>query len=290
MRWHADGPASPAARERRRTRTPVLVVTAAAWAATTVLMWSPTGLAGSSANGAMAGMPGMTSMRQTQPVYRLPDDATAGAVVAMLGMWLLMLAAMMTPLLIAPLRHLVARSLPRRRPRALALFLLGHVAVWVPAGVVLLVAAELLGRSAAAAATVLGAALLWQVTPLKQRSLNRHHAQPPLAAYGHRADAAAFRFGAVHAFWCVGSCWALMLVPLVIGHDQLLVMVAVTAWLWAEQFDKPAVAAWRVRLPVTAARIVRGALAGAELSLAGGAVPSSPRSPSTARPGPARRR
>jgi predicted metal-binding membrane protein len=258
--WRGDGPASPAARERRGVRTRVLLVTAVAWAATAVLMWSPSGSAHGSTDGAMAGMPGMTSVQHAQSMYRLPDDVTVAAVGALFGMWLLMLAAMMTPLLIAPLRHLVARSLPRRRPRAVALFLMGHVAVWVPAGVVLLVAAELLGRSDVAAAIVLGVGVLWQVTPLKQRSLNRHHAQPPIAAFGRRADADAFRFGATHAFWCVGSCWALMLLPLVVVHEQVLVMAAVTVWLWAEQFDKPAVAAWRVRLPVTVVRIARGAL------------------------------
>ena len=49
--------------------------------------------------------------------------------------WALMLAAMMGPLVAAPLRHVCARSFARRRARAVALFGCGYVAIWMAAGI-----------------------------------------------------------------------------------------------------------------------------------------------------------
>src|SRR3954469_6845468 len=45
--------------------------------------------------------------------------------------WALMIVAMMTPLLVAPLRHVRDRSFARRRTRALSLFALGYFAIWM---------------------------------------------------------------------------------------------------------------------------------------------------------------
>lgn len=51
--------------------------------------------------------------------------------------WLVMLLAMMPLLLNNPMRTLWQRSLPRRRPVAVMLFVTGYVLVWSVAGVVL---------------------------------------------------------------------------------------------------------------------------------------------------------
>ena len=51
--------------------------------------------------------------------------------------WALMLAAMMLPVVAAPLRHVRDRSFARRRSRATLLFILGYFAVWMAAGLVL---------------------------------------------------------------------------------------------------------------------------------------------------------
>jgi predicted metal-binding membrane protein len=252
---------SPAARVRRRVRTPVLLATAVAWAAAIVLMWpAATTDGGAMPTASMPGMSGSGTTGSSAATLGLPPDLSAVAVLAVVGMWLVMLAAMMAPLLIGPLRHLAERSLPRRRPRVAGLFLAGYLTVWLVAGALLLALADALEGIRAAAVVVLVAVLVWQFSPAKQRCLNRRRAHPALAAFGRRADTEAARFGLSHGAWCVGSCGPAMLLPLVVGADQLAVMAAVTAWLWAEQFDKPVATRWRVRLPVTAARILRGAV------------------------------
>jgi predicted metal-binding membrane protein len=83
-----------------------------------------------------------------------------------------MLAAMMLPVVAAPLRHVRDRSFARRRARAMLLFILGYFAVWMAAGVVL----QLVGLTALSVLPLplpwLGVALAlgvaWQVSPAKQ--------------------------------------------------------------------------------------------------------------------------
>ena len=171
-----------------------------------------------------------------------------------------MLVAMMAPLLIPALRHVSDRSLPHRRRRAVTLLVAGYAVTWSVAWVLLLALAAAISRlvphPAAALGCCLGVLIAWQVSPLKQRFLNRSHARPTLVAFGPAADADALRYGHTQARWCIGSCWALMLVPLLVPTQQLLVMLAVAAWIWAEQWEAPAPATWRVRLPVGATRLV----------------------------------
>jgi hypothetical protein len=61
-----------------------------------------------------------------------------------------MLVAMMSPLLASPLLHLWRRSLPRRRGRAIALFLLGYAVIWLAAALLLFAIAVALVVMAAA--------------------------------------------------------------------------------------------------------------------------------------------
>src|ERR1700681_437080 len=51
--------------------------------------------------------------------------------------WALMVAAMMSPLLVAPLRHVRDRSFARRRAWSMLLFVAGYLAVWMTAGAAL---------------------------------------------------------------------------------------------------------------------------------------------------------
>ena len=244
---------SPEARERRRVRTPVLAVTGVAWLVTSIALGgdvrSPQPGDGS------AGMV-MSNPSGTSAMNHLPHPS-AGSLLGFLGMWLLTVTAMMSPLLIRPLRHLGARTLPRHRFAARTLFLASYAAVWSVGGFVLIAIAEVLDRLGPAVPVAAGAALLWQCTPVKQRCLNRHHAYPPLAAFGRPARRAAVRFGSRRAAWCVGSCWPLMLLPLVVVGDPLAVMAAATLWIWAEQLEFPAVASWRIRVPGRAVLILR---------------------------------
>jgi len=237
-----------AARERARVRRPVLLVSAAAWT-----------LAVSAGHG--------VAMTIHQPVsapvsiglllaHNHPTSLAAG--------WALMLTAMMLPLLIAPLRHVHDRSFPQRRPKAMALFVGGYAAAWMAAGALLLPAALAI-RSAgddSALSVVLTAAvaLAWQCSPYKQRCLNRGHAHPSLAAAAPAADRDVLCFGWAHGMWCIGSCWALMLVPLLMPRAHLTAMAAVSLWLAAERMERPRLPGWGWRAPAKTGRLLKAYL------------------------------
>ena len=174
--------------------------------------------------------------------------------------WLLLLAVMTPPLLVAPLRHVRERSFAHRRARAMSLFVIGYGAVWMIAGVGLQLVA--LAAQLAAPDTIIclalsaSAAMLWQISPAKQRFLNRCHRRPQLAAFGAPADRAAFHFGLTHGASCVGACWALMLLPLFAGQGHVLMMLVVMLFAFAERLESPAPLAWRWRGPGKALRII----------------------------------
>jgi len=163
----------------------------------------------------------------------------------------LMTAAMMVPLIAAPVGHIHDRSFAARRPRAIFLFTSTYLAVWILAGLLLSSAAAIVPPTMAAAMVV-----IWQCSPVRQRCLNRGHNHPALAAFGGAADRAVVRFGVTHALWCVGSCWALMLLSLAVpsGHDT--VMAVVLVWLLSEKIEPRRDPRWRFQFPWKAARAV----------------------------------
>jgi predicted metal-binding membrane protein len=193
-----------------------------------------------------------------------PADDPAASIIALVNTaplaarelgFALMLLAMMPPLLSGPLSHVWHRSLRRRRLRAVVLFVAGYGTVWLMAGVPLMMMA-LLGDGIATRAvwwpTVLAVALAiaWQASPLKQSCLNRCHGRPPLATFGFRAEADALRYGVSHAVWCVGACWAMMLLPLAAGGLlHLTLMLAVMVVALVERVRAPEAARWGAALP-----------------------------------------
>src|SRR5882672_2912617 len=113
--------------------------------------------------------------------------------------WVGMLAAMMLPLLIAPVRHIRDESFARRRARSILFFGASYATLWTATGLILMIVAQ--GFWSAIPdwrmRVLFGIflALLWQFSPAKQRCLNRGHVHPDLPAFGWAADAAALRFG-----------------------------------------------------------------------------------------------
>jgi predicted metal-binding membrane protein len=164
-----------------------------------------------------------------------------------------MVAAMMLPLIPAPLRHVYDRSFARRRGRAMALFIAGYSILWMGAALAL-EAVALATRWAAPASlagfvAALAAAAVWQASPCKQWCLNRCHRRFHLAAFGAAADRDAFVFGLTHGASCVGACWALMLLPLSVANLHLPVMAAVALFVAAERVERPAPPTWQWRGP-----------------------------------------
>ncbi|HEY0332078.1 MAG TPA: DUF2182 domain-containing protein [Rhodopseudomonas sp.] len=173
--------------------------------------------------------------------------------------WIAMLLAMMPPLLTQPIAHLRQRSLARRRWRALAVFAAGYALVWCCAGAVLIASALALSllqtvSGVPAWGFALMLALLWQFSPAKQLCLNRCHRLSRLSAFGLRAELDCLRYGAVHGVWCVGSCWALMLLPLTAGAAHLAVMAAASPALLLERTCAPRPAHWALARPRWLAR------------------------------------
>ena len=262
---------TPEARERRRIRTPVLAVTAVAWAVTLLAdpLRSASGSAAGSAPGSGAGQgPAPAALHAGHAHHAVVDAGLPAAhashastenVAGLLIGWALMLTAMMAPLVIPALRHVHARSLRSRRWRLVSLVTVAHAAVWTVGGIVLLAVASALrsvtGHADLAVLLGLVAALSWQLSPLKQYCLNRHCAHPPISSFGSAADRDALRFGATHAAWCLGSCWALMLVSLLAPAWHVAVMLVVSVWMWVEPLDRPERPTWRVRLPLRSLRI-----------------------------------
>ena len=230
---------TPAARERARVRTPLVLLSVAVW----VLLFE------------MSHRPG--PMIDSLVPGHAPGLGVVAAVVSVAVSWVLMVVAMMAPLLVAPVGHVWAQSFVARRIRAVGLFLCGYLAVWTLVGLALVglgLAVLRAGVAPPVAVGVVAGAVGWQCSPVKQRCLNRLRAHPGLAAFGRAADLDACRFGCTHGAWCAGSCWALMLLT-VLAPWGMSVMLAAMAWFVAERLDRPQPPGWRVRVPARAARL-----------------------------------
>ena len=113
-------------------------------------------------------------------------------------------------------------------------------------------------------ALVLLVAGLFQFSELKRRCLE--HCHSPLAVVtgawrGRHPAREAWRLGLAHGAFCVGCCWALMLVMFVVGTGNPGVMLALAA-LMAVEKNLPG--GHRVRTPVGLGLIAwAGAIVGA---------------------------
>lgn len=160
----------------------------------------------------------------------------AALVAVFLGGWLLMLVAMMLPstFSLVDLFVGVIAHRPDRR-RVLASLVGGYLAVWLGAGVVALAGDAVLHGLArhvgwigahhwalAAAALVLAGA--YEFAPVKQRCLEKCRSPRLLifAAWrGRQPEGEAFGLGVRHGRYCVGCCWALMLIMFSVGLSSL---------------------------------------------------------------------
>jgi predicted metal-binding membrane protein len=156
--------------------------------------------------------------------------------------WQVMIVAMMLPSSL-PLVRLFAATSARapHRSRAMAAFLGGYALVWsafgalafgMDAGLHAAVDSNpwLNDHEWAIGGSVLAIAGAFQFTSLKDACLDkcRHPAQF-LMRYYERGAAGGFRLGARHGAFCVGCCWALMLVMFAAGVASLIWMALLTA-------------------------------------------------------------
>ncbi|HET9682172.1 MAG TPA: DUF2182 domain-containing protein [Candidatus Limnocylindrales bacterium] len=170
-----------------------------------------------------------------------------------LGVWVVMMAAMMFPS-IAPMVTMHVRIQEGRRARgqsapvgATALFVAGYLITWTLAGLVGYVVFQL-GAAAtgdafswhnagpALAGGVIVLAAIYQLTPMKDVCL-RHCRSPFMFLMEHWKPGriGALGVGLHHGGWCVGCCWALMAALFALGVMSIGWMAFIAALIAAEK-------------------------------------------------------
>jgi predicted metal-binding membrane protein len=138
-----------------------------------------------------------------------------------LGVWVVMMAAMMFPS-VAPTVALYSRMTSERSALSPLLFAAGYLLTWAGAGVLAFaialserrIAGDVLawdraGRWVAGGTLVVAA--VYELTPLKDVCLGK--CRSPLGSLlgsWHGGRGGAVRMGTKNGVWCVGCCWALM--------------------------------------------------------------------------------
>jgi predicted metal-binding membrane protein len=161
-----------------------------------------------------------------------------------LGVWVVMMAAMMFPS-VAPTVALYSRMTSDRT--APLLFSAGYLVAWGAVGAAAFaiaragggIAGDVLAWDGAgrwvAGATLLAAAA-YELTPLKDICLEK--CRSPLGfllGSWRRGRAGSVRMGIRHGAWCVGCCWALMASLFALGVMSIVWMAFVAALIAAEK-------------------------------------------------------
>jgi predicted metal-binding membrane protein len=200
-----------------------------------------------------------------------------GALGWFVGVWVVMMAAMMLPA-VSPTVALYARMTRRRSLNRPLAFASGYLVVWGAAGIGAY-GIYALGRHAFGAqlawdangrwfaGSLLAVAAAYELTPLKDVCLGKCRS-PFGFLMGTWRDgvSGAFAMGSKHAAWCIGCCWALMAALFALGVMSILWMAVVAAVITIEK-----VLPWR-RVAVWSTTLVLLALAAGVL-VAPGSVP-----------------
>jgi predicted metal-binding membrane protein len=169
-----------------------------------------------------------------------------GALVWFLGVWVVMMAAMMFPS-VAPTVALYAQMARRRAPVAPLLFAAGYLVTWAAAGLfaygVFAAGRSVLGdeltwdgagRWIAGGTLVVAAA--YELTPLKDVCLSKCRSPVGFLVGSWRDGlSGALQMGARHGAWCVGCCWALMASLFALGVMSLAWMAFVAVLIALEK-------------------------------------------------------
>jgi predicted metal-binding membrane protein len=163
-----------------------------------------------------------------------------------LGVWVVMMAAMMFPS-VAPTVALYSRMTRTRWPFAPAAFTAGYLLTWAVTGAVAFALADAAGQLSGdalawehagrpLAGTTLLVAAVYELTPLKNVCLGK--CRSPLGFLlgswreGWRGG---LRMGAINGAWCVGCCWALMASLFALGVMSITWMAVVAGLIAVEK-------------------------------------------------------
>ena len=163
-----------------------------------------------------------------------------------LGVWVVMMAAMMFPS-VSPTVALYSRMTKARYAVSPLLFSLGYLVTWAAAGAVAFAVAFAGGRVAGdvlswdragrwvAAATLIAAAA-YELTPLKDVCLGKCRSPLGLLLGSWRDGwSGALRMGVKNGAWCVGCCWALMASFFALGIMSVVWMAIVAGLIAIEK-------------------------------------------------------
>ena len=194
----------------------LLILAAGAWAATLALARGMAGMAGTMGLGLALFVP----------------------------VWTLMMAAMMLPS-VAPTASLYARTFRENRAVRTACAVARYLAVWAAAGVpaygLAWLAGWLTGKHPSAAhimaVAVFAVCGIYQLSSLKDRCLA--HCRSPLGLllhYGsYRGRSRDLRVGVHHGAFCLGCCWALMVILIAVGVMNVVAMIGLAALVWSRR-------------------------------------------------------
>lgn len=178
---------------------------------------------------------------------------------AFVGMWAVMVVAMMFPTIAPTGFRLAGRNAPGTgRPKDSAgmlrqlerttSFMLGYYAVWVAFGLaiygVLTGAAGIVHLPANdgkwIAAAVYAAAAVYQFTPAKRACLTRCVSPRSVVGTttGRPSRSSVIRESTQHALSCIGCCWAFMAVLIAVGLMNIAAMAILTVAIFVERHIK----------------------------------------------------
>jgi predicted metal-binding membrane protein len=164
-------------------------------------------------------------------------------------MWAVMMACMMLPTA-APMLFLYAIAMRKQGQGGVIasyLFALGYLAVWAVFSLGATIAQRFLGgwllltpmlepTSVVLPVTLLVLAGVYQLTPIKHACLDSCRSPVAfLTEHWRDGTGGAFRMGLEHGMFCLGCCWALMLLLFAGGVMNLNVILALTLLVLAEK-------------------------------------------------------
>lgn len=181
---------------------------------------------------------------------RMPDQGWLGAGAMFAGMWLAMMVTMMLPSSLPMLllyRHVAKHRSEPRADILVWLMAAAYFLVWTIFGIIAYVAGVAIADQAmrssyvsraipAAAGLGLVLAGAYQLTAWKSACLK--HCRDPLelvANHLHGGWRGAIGLGLHHGLFCMGCCWALMLMQFVLGVMNLSAMVLVASVIALEK-------------------------------------------------------
>ncbi|MEX0953682.1 MAG: DUF2182 domain-containing protein [Rhizobiaceae bacterium] len=181
----------------------------------------------------------------------LTSDAALPGYAALSAMWFLMAVAMMLPSAAPMIRTYceIADTAAASGKRVVHPIVLvaGYLVVWLFAATAFAGAMMAFQSIAAgvgpltgwAGAAALALAGLWQFSSLKEACLTKCRA-PFATLFGGWTDrpAGIFRLGAEQGLWCLGCCWALMMVMFVVGIMNLFWMALIGIFAIVEKGEK----------------------------------------------------